>query len=97
VAGPLNPNQRQPLSTRFSLLRQSIILALGVFVIIDASLVHAADLIEWTAGLVLIGIVPIDAIFTWWHNGHSPPPSVPSPPPSPSPSPSPPSDPPAAV
>jgi hypothetical protein len=85
MAGPLN--NKPPFHNRLSALRQGIILALGVFVIIDASLVHAADLIEWTAGLVLVGIVPIDAIFTWWHNGRSspgPPPDAPIPPTPPS-------------
>jgi hypothetical protein len=89
------PNGLNGWATR---IRQGVILALGAFVIIDASVAHAADVIEWTAGLILIGIVPIDAIFTWWHNAHSlPSPPPMSPPPTPPPTPPPPSDPPAVA
>jgi hypothetical protein len=80
MAAPLSNGNR-----RFTQLRQIIILALGVFVILNAALAHAADVIEWTAGLVLIGLVPIEAIFGWWHNGHPTPPTPPPPPAAPGP------------
>lgn len=63
-------------------IRQTVVLALGVVVILNATFSHAADVIEWTAGLVLIGIVPVEAVFAWWHAGRQQP-NPPAPPPSP--------------
>jgi hypothetical protein len=64
---------------RFTLLRQTVIIVLGVVVILNATFYHEADVIEWTAGLILIGLVPIEAVFAWWRpSGSSP--KLPEPP-----------------
>jgi hypothetical protein len=71
---------------RFTLLRQGVIICLGIVVILNATFYHDADVIEWTAGLILIGLVPIEAVFAWWR----PPGSSPKPPEPPKPSQAPP-------
>jgi hypothetical protein len=80
VEAPLS--ERPSPSGRLIILRQAIILALGAFVLIDASLDHADNVVEWIVGLVLVGIVPVEAVFAWWHsnghNGHQGPPAPPS-------------------
>jgi hypothetical protein len=42
------------------LARQIILLTLGVAVIIDALVTHARP-VQWIVGLILLGIVPLDA------------------------------------
>lgn len=46
---------------RLTLFRELVATLLGVAVIIDA-LVSPATVAQWVAGLVLLGIIPIDAV-----------------------------------
>jgi len=89
MARPLNNNS--PLNGWPTRIRQAVVLTLGVVVILNATFSHAADVIEWTAGLVLIGIIPVEAVFAWWHTNRQP--TLPPSPPTSSPTEPPPSDP----
>ena len=46
---------------RLTLFRELVATLLGVAVIVDA-LVSPAPIAQWVAGLVLLGIIPIDAV-----------------------------------
>jgi hypothetical protein len=50
----------------FALVRQAVLFVLGCFVIIDAVLTSGTHVSELVVGLVLLGIVPVDAYFNRW-------------------------------
>jgi hypothetical protein len=49
------------MASKLTLFRQFVATLLGIVVIIDA-LVSPAKITQWVAGLVLIGILPVDAL-----------------------------------
>ena len=49
------------MDRRLPMFRELVATALGAAVIIDA-LVSPATVAQWVAGLVLLGIIPIDAV-----------------------------------
>jgi hypothetical protein len=62
---------------KLTLVRQLVATVLGIVVIIDA-LISPADIAQWVAGLVLIGILPLDALIVARKGGDRPSPRQPN-------------------
>ena len=59
------PRHVAPASARWVFLVRALSFLLGAAVILDALVTHAA-VVQWVAGLILVGIVPPEAVAGAW-------------------------------